>query len=88
MNKYAQVPESVLDLHGMTTAEAKVALEKLLREKKYNHVRVITGKGTHSTNGVPVLREFTKQFLASKKVRFNQSKLTDGGEGSLEVFLN
>jgi hypothetical protein len=34
-----------------------------------------------------VLREFTKKFLLSRGVRFSQSKMQDGGEGALEVFL-
>jgi len=86
MNKYQQIPEAVVDLHGLTVVEAKAELERILK-KGHAHIRVITGKGHNSTNGVPVLREFTKKFLSQKGIRFSQSKITDGGAGSFEVFL-
>ena len=85
MNKYLRTPNRVIDLHGYTTAEAKVVLEELIRSSD-DYVRVITGKGNNSSNG-PVLRDFVKKFFLSKNVHFNQSKIGDGGEGALEVFL-
>ncbi|MFZ2205024.1 MAG: Smr/MutS family protein [Minisyncoccia bacterium] len=86
MNKYLQVPDSIIDLHGYTTAEARDILDDVLGGDD-KHIRIITGKGKHSENG-PVLRDFVKNYLDSRRVRFNQSKIQDGGEGSLEVFLN
>ena len=85
MNKYLQVPKSVIDLHGCTTAEARLILDDIVKEHA-THVRIITGKGTHSENG-PILRDFVKNYLNDRKVRFSQSKIQDGGEGALEVFL-
>ena len=85
MNKYMRTPSRIIDLHGYTTAEAKVALDELVRSQD-TYVRIIVGKGNHSENG-PVLREFVKRFLLSKNIHFNQSKIQDGGEGALEVFL-
>ncbi len=61
MNKYEQKPEHVVDLHGHTTREAGEVLELLLKERKYRHVRVITGKGD-LRNG-PVLRTFVQSYL-------------------------
>ena len=80
-----RTPSRIIDLHGYTTAEAKVALDELVRSQD-TYVRIIVGKGNHSENG-PVLREFVKRFLLSKNIHFNQSKIQDGGEGALEVFL-
>ena len=80
-----RTPSRIIDLHGYTTAEAKVALDELVRSQD-SYVRIIVGKGNHSENG-PVLREFVKRFLLSKNIHFNQSKIQDGGEGALEVFL-
>ena len=85
MNKYMRTPSRIIDLHGYTTAEAKVALDELVRSQD-SYVRIIVGKGNHSENG-PVLREFVKRFLLSKNIHFNQSKIQDGGDGALEVFL-
>ena len=80
-----RTPSRIIDLHGYTTAEAKVALDELVRSQD-SYVRIIVGKGNHSENG-PVLREFVKRFLLSKNIHFNQSKIQDGGDGALEVFL-
>lgn len=85
MNKYKQTPSKIIDLHGYTVREAEPVLSELCKQNKL-HVRIIVGKGTHSVNG-PVLKEFVKDFLQKKNVRFAQSKIQDGGEGSLEAFL-
>ncbi len=85
MNKYIQVPDKVVDLHGYTVREAENILQKLFKDKNNFHVRIITGKGVHSANG-PVLRDFVKAYLNRNNIRFSQSKIQDGGEGSLEAF--
>jgi len=84
MNKYRQIPDCILDLHGRTIPEAEILLDDLF-SKKHSHVRIITGKGMHSKNG-PVLQAFVKEYLQIRNIRFNQSKIQDGGEGALEVF--
>lgn len=86
MNKYLQKPEYILDLHGYTTSEAKEILRELLRDSNYSYIRIITGKGLNSENG-PVLPDFVKSFLNMHNIRFSRSKIGDGGEGALEVFL-
>lgn len=86
MNKYPQQPDRVIDLHGHTIVEAERVLGQLLEGEGSSHVRIIVGKGTHSKGG-PVLRDFVKNYLTSRNIRFSQSKIQDGGEGALEVFL-
>lgn len=86
MNKYAQIPEEIIDLHHYTVSEAEALLNSLTQKRGKSHIRIIVGRGTHSANG-PVLREFVKKYLLAKNIRFNQSKISDGGEGALEVFL-
>lgn len=86
MNKYERTPEHVIDLHGYTTSETEETLRALLKSAEYSHVRIIVGKGSHSADG-PVLRDFVKQYLAMRNVRFNPSKPKDGGDGALEVFF-
>ncbi len=86
MNKYLQTPSEIVYLHGYTASEAKNILDDLFKDEKNLHVRIITGKGMHSANS-PVLRDFVKAYLNRKNIRFNQSKIQDGGDGALEVFL-
>ena len=85
-NKYIQNPEHIIDLHGYTTAETQDLLDELLAEAEYQHVRIIIGRGHNSENG-PVLPDFVKNYLNNRNIRYNQSKIQDGGEGALEVFL-
>lgn len=85
-NKYPQEPELVLDFHGYTTAECKDALDELIQEGEFSHVRIIVGKGKNSVDG-PILPNFVRNYLTDHSIRFNQSKLQDGGEGALEVYM-
>lgn len=60
-------PESVLDLHGMTAAEAHSALEDFLRTqlaRGRRNVEIIHGRGGHSADGRAILREKTRKWLA------------------------
>ncbi len=100
-NKYAQVPEVILDFHGYTKAECQDAIDELIRrgpDRRVSkdgtrrnsaelHVRIIVGKGKNSPNG-PILPDFVKNYLTSHHIRWNQSKIQDGGEGSLEVYFS
>lgn len=86
MNKYLRVPEKIVDLHRLTISQASSMLDALCRDR-HRHVRIITGKGIHSASG-PVLRDFVKEYLSAKGVRYSQSKIHDGGEGALEVFFS
>jgi DNA-nicking Smr family endonuclease len=86
MNAYELVPDFTLDLHGLTVLESKHELEEIIDSGQYTHVQVIVGKGKNSSDG-PVLPNFVKNFLFERNIRFSQSKIRDGGEGSLEVYL-
>lgn len=86
MNKYERIPEHILDLHGFTTKEAQTMLDELISSKQYKHIRVITGKGKFRETG-PVMRNFVEHFLEDHDIKFETSKLYNGGEGAFEVFL-
>ena len=86
VNKYQQIAEKEIDLHRYTKSESENIINSLIKEAKYNHVRIIFGKGNNSIDG-PILPNFVKNYLNSRNIRFNQSKIQDGGEGSIEVFL-
>jgi len=86
MNKYQRNPDYIIDLHGYTTEEVRVAIDELFNSDAYSHVRIITGKGIHSENG-PIIKDFIRSYLERKNIHFTQSKIQDGGEGAFEVFL-
>ncbi len=84
-NKYAQIPDHTIDLHGYTTSEAERELGALLKIGQYKHIRIITGSGVQHFG--PVLRDFVKNYLNARSIRFNAAKREHGGDGALEVFI-
>lgn len=84
-----------LDLHGLTREEAKPALENFIQQARiagHRCVLVVTGRGLHSQDQLPVLKEGVQQWLtrgrASKQVlAFCSARPKDGGAGALYVLL-
>jgi DNA-nicking Smr family endonuclease len=86
------VIQSQLDLHGLRTDEARVALGEFLRgavKRGMRCVRVIHGKGLGSVNKEPVLKNKVRNWLVQKDeiLAFCQARAADGGAGALIVLL-
>ncbi|MFT7557369.1 MAG: DNA-nicking Smr family endonuclease [Planctomycetota bacterium] len=89
-NKYEQIPDQIIDLHGYTQVEARAVVSSALmtaRAESLSRVRFITGKGSHSQDGFAVLRESVKQHLAYLGYDYVYAKRDQGGEGVLDVVL-
>lgn len=89
-NKYLEIPQSEIDLHGFTKEEAKIALGDFLSDaesKKYKKVRIITGKGLHSASGQGVLNEYIKKAFFEKGLKYSDAKINEGGSGAIDVEL-
>ena len=85
--------ESELDLHGLTAATAREALDEFLaecRDLDQHCVRVIHGKGRRSGQRGPVLKPKVCQWLRRRgAVRaFVTAPRRDGGIGALYVLLD
>lgn len=85
-------PQATHDLHGVTGEEArKLALSFLEDSWKHHLVKVsiITGKGLHSQNSVPVVKEMVESVLkGSALVRgYTTAPRNKGGSGALWVLL-
>ena len=84
-----------LDLHGMTRAEAKAALEKFVSASRLAGKRcvlVVTGRGLHSKDQIPVLKEGVQSWLSRGRVgrqvlAFTTARPQDGGAGAVYVLL-
>lgn len=90
MNKYYIPAQAELDLHMMTRDEARREVSAFLEGSKtegLTKVRIITGKGTHSVNGVGVLNEYVRGMLERGGWEYFNAKYDEGGEGVLEVLL-
>lgn len=89
-NKYQKTVEAVLDLHGLYQAEAEVVVTDFLNNAKGRGcrlVRVIPGKGIHSVDGYGVLNDFVRRFLKERGYQFSSAKISEGGEGALDINL-
>lgn len=87
--------EDHLDLHGATRQEAKVRLERFLLESRRRGLRcvlIVHGRGLHSVDGVPVLKEQLKAWLLHGRIgqstmAFCSARGSDGGLGALYLLL-
>jgi DNA-nicking Smr family endonuclease len=84
-----------LDLHGMTAAEARDALEAFVTTSVRDGHRcllVVHGRGLNSKDQTPVLKERMKTWLARGRIArhvlaFATARPCDGGTGALYVLL-
>ncbi len=84
-----------IDLHGMTRDEAKGAVDRYLREARNQGKRcvlVVHGRGMHSKDQVPVLKDALRTWFATNRfgrhvLAFATARPADGGAGALYVLL-
>jgi len=84
-----------VDLHGMTRDEAKAAVERFLRASRNGGKRcvlVVHGRGLHSKDQLPVLKEALRTWLSTARfarhvLAFATARPPDGGAGALYVLL-
>lgn len=84
--------DAVLDLHGMTSAEARQALVAFLNNaarEDFRSLRIIHGKGLRSSNQGPVLKGLVNNWLQqrSEVLAFHSARPEDGGTGAVYVLL-
>jgi DNA-nicking Smr family endonuclease len=81
-----------IDLHGLRSDEARMALTTFIRDA-HKHgircVRVVHGKGLGSPGKTPVLKSKVHSWLVQKNqvMAFVQAKPAEGGAGALVVLL-
>jgi DNA-nicking Smr family endonuclease len=84
-----------LDLHGLTSEEARPEVEKFLltaRRDGRRCVLIIHGRGHNSKEGIPVLKERLKVWLTRGRIghgvlAFCTARPSDGGAGAVYVLL-
>lgn len=84
-----------VDLHGLTKDAAKGAVEKFLRESRNAGKRcvlLVHGRGLHSKDQVPVLKEALRTWLVTARfgkhvLAFATARPQDGGGGAIYVLL-
>jgi DNA-nicking Smr family endonuclease len=84
-----------LDLHGLTRAEAKAQVDSFLQEARRKGKRCVVlvhGRGLHSKDQMPVLKEALRTWLATARfgrhvLAFATARPQDGGAGAVYVLL-
>jgi DNA-nicking Smr family endonuclease len=84
-----------LDLHGLTREEAKGAVDGFLREARRAGKRcvlLVHGRGLHSKDQLPVLKEALRTWLGHARfarhvLAFATARPADGGAGAVYVLL-
>ncbi len=84
-----------IDLHGMTRDEAKGAVDAFLKKERSAGKRcvlLVHGRGIHSKDQVPILKDALKNWLATARfgrhvLAFATARPLDGGAGALYVLL-
>jgi len=84
-----------LDLHGLTREEAKGAVDAFLREARRAGKRcvlLVHGRGLHSRDQLPVLKEALRSWLGHARfarhvLAFATARPADGGAGAVYVLL-
>jgi len=84
-----------VDLHGLLKEEAKTELEAFLtrsRQEGKRCVLVVHGRGLHSKDQVPVLKEALKRWMHTARfarhvLGFATARPHDGGAGAVYVLL-
>jgi DNA-nicking Smr family endonuclease len=84
-----------VDLHGMTRDEAKRAVEAFLRASRSAGKRcvlVVHGRGLHSKDNLPVLKDALRSWLSTARfarhvLAFATARPVDGGAGAIYVLL-
>ena len=84
-----------LDLHGLLKDQAKVELEMFVTQARQSGKRcvlVVHGRGLHSKDNVPVLKEALKRWMSTGRfgkhvLAFATARPHDGGAGAVYVLL-
>jgi DNA-nicking Smr family endonuclease len=81
-----------IDLHGLTSIEARQALDEFLKESvdaRWHCVKVIHGKGRGSGHRGPVLKRKLGKWLQTRDevLAYCSARPVDGGTGAVYVLL-
>ena len=84
-----------LDLHGLTLDRARLVVDAFIQESVragYSCVRVVHGRGRHSGDKRPLMKENVERWLSQRRLArfvlaYTSARLEDGGGGAVYVLL-
>ena len=60
----------IIDLHNNTRYIAREKLNTLLKTEKNKKIEIIVGRGLHSINNIPVIKNYVIKYLKSKNIKY------------------
>ncbi len=93
LRRGAYVVNAELDLHGMTVPIARQAIAEFLyecRQRGYQCIRIIHGKGRGSRHRGPILKQKLGSWLRQRNeiLAYCSARVCDGGTGAVYVLLS
>lgn len=81
-----------MDLHGLNAVAARIVFDEFMLEaaqRRWNCVRIVTGKGKRSGHAGPVLKPKVARWLTQRAevLAYSTARPADGGSGALYVLL-
>lgn len=69
-----------IDLHNKTRYIARQILNNTLKNKKKNEIiEIIVGRGLHSKNNIPIIKNFVIRYLNSKNIKYKFKEYSKDG---------
>ncbi|KAB7499604.1 hypothetical protein Anas_07997 [Armadillidium nasatum] len=75
-----------IDLHGKKVSEARYLADKFLHHQERQSlpaVQIITGRGLHSPDGIPVLKPVVRNMIRDRGLRYDEIAMG----GAYKVYL-
>ena len=70
----------ILDLHNQTRFSSRILLKKTINEYlNKEKIHIIVGRGLHSPNKKPVIKNFVINYLKSKNILYTICEKSKGG---------
>jgi DNA-nicking Smr family endonuclease len=87
-------PRATIDLHGKTSKEALMLFENFIKRSYFNKITfvlVIVGKGIHSEDGRPIIKETIEDWIKKNGKKYissyNNAPQRLGGSGAIFIIL-
>lgn len=69
-----------IDLHNNTRYIArKILIDTIKKKKKNEEIEIIVGRGLHSENKIPVIKNYVIKYLNSKNIKFKFKEFSKDG---------
>lgn len=69
----------IIDLHNHTRYFARKKLNSILNKENNEIIEIIVGRGLHSENKIPIIKNYVIKYLISKNINYKFKKYSKEG---------